>query len=252
MIYIGGYMADTEALRLQIPRGIERLIFDKLANGAGRYSYANEEELYFEIRLRAEIINAAREQSRSGLRFSTFRDARVNPAYWEKTREGGFLLKRGVSAAVAITDIFRNGPMYATECATAIVIIYYKALLNIYKPGLFDRVFTNIELMNWHYLHRNLREIGDMVRAADFIPGDRRYFMNPDVNPLTPELQGENVIDMSGGYYYGHDLGITSASEIIKFLNENRKEGATRSAYLMDLVGRPNFKRLGNIYFSNR
>ena len=87
-----------------------------------------------------------------------------------------------------------------------------------------------------------------MKKRMDYIPGDRRYFVNPDVDPLTPQWQGENVIDLDGELYYGHGIGIYNAETIIKELNKNRSEGADESARLKDSAGRPNFKKLADIY----
>ena len=137
--------------------------------------------------------------------------------------------------------------MYATECATAMVIIYYKALADVYPKELFDSVFSEITLMNWHYLDRNLYEIGQMNTISGDIPGDRRYFRNPEVDLATPEWQGENVIDLGNAKYYGHGVGIYPAESIIFLLNEQRKEGATISAYLMEEAGNPNYRKLSNI-----
>ncbi|MCL2773571.1 MAG: hypothetical protein FWD71_09505 [Oscillospiraceae bacterium] len=50
--------------------------------------------------------------------------------------------------------------------------------------------------------------------------------------------------------YYGHGIGITTADEIIRDLNSRRTEYAAKSAYLIDSVGRPDFKKLSDIYYS--
>ncbi|MFA9382069.1 MAG: protein-glutamine gamma-glutamyltransferase, partial [Acetanaerobacterium sp.] len=122
------------------------------------------------------------------------------------------------------------------------------ALLALFGAEKFNVQFSGIYLMNWHRLHRHLREVGQMRREDDYLPGDRRYFSNPDVDPLHPEWQGENVIDLNDGMYYGHGMGRRKADEIIRALNRKRKEDATRSAYLMDSAGRPNFKGLSALY----
>ena len=82
----------------------------------------------------------------------------------------------------------------------------------------------------------------------DYLPGDCRYFNNPDVDPLTPEWQGQNAIDLSGGMYYGHGIGIKTADKIIEILNHNRIQDSTTSAYLMDMATRPGFMHLSFIY----
>ncbi|MPM98735.1 Protein-glutamine gamma-glutamyltransferase [bioreactor metagenome] len=102
--------------------------------------------------------------------------------------------------------------------------------------------------MNWYSIHPLLSAIGIPVKATDYLLGDRAYFDNPDVNPETPEWQGENVIILPGGLYYGHGIGILPAETMIRALNANRKQDATQPAYLLDQVARPDFKKLADIY----
>ena len=145
-------------------------------------------------------------------------------------------------------DIYVNGGQYATECATAILIVYYRALLEVFGTERFNVLFPHIYLMNWTRLDPLLREAGTPRMAVDQLPGDRGYFRNPDVDPETPEWQGENVIILPDDLYYGHGIGVTRAGGIIRGLNAHRREGSTQSAYLMEEVGRPDFKRLAGLY----
>ncbi|MPM93916.1 Protein-glutamine gamma-glutamyltransferase [bioreactor metagenome] len=210
--------------------------------------YDSADQLKFEILLRNEIVKAAKELNNSGMSFEIFRESKCNPKFWIRTNEGGFKLKEGVRSSDAIADIFTNGSLYGTECATAMIIVYYKALLNIFPKEAFDRLFPKIHLMNWHYIDRLLKSTGSMRKEKDYLPGDRRYFANPDVNPTTPEWQGENAIDLNSVLYYGHGVGIFNSETIIKLLNENRIENPKRSAYLMEGAGRPDFKEFYGIY----
>ena len=227
---------------------IERVIISLLASSSTQYSYDSLDQLKFELRLRKEIIAASYELDQSGLNFAIFRKTKCNPAYWNRTEDGGFVLKESVKASDAILDIFKNGSQYSTECATGMMIVYYKAMLNVYSEILFNISFSKIELMNWHRIDKLLREVGLMKQRADYLPGDRRYFKNPDVNPLTPEWQGENVIDLGNGLYYGHGIGIHKADMIIQLLNKNRSEDADESAKLVDSSGRPDFKKVASVY----
>lgn len=244
MIVIAGKELRPEEAAGYAAGDVEKKIVDKLMGSDSRYAYDSPERLKFELRLRREIITASRELANSRLDFAVFRKSRCNPDFWERTRDGGFRMKSGVKASDAIRDIYQNSSKYATECATALQIVYYKALLAVYPEDVFNRTFRNIELMNWHKIDSLLQEIGMIRKERDYLPGDRRYFINPDVDPLTPEWQGENTIDLGDGTYYGHGIGIVTAEEIIRALNQNRAENADDPAHLLDSAGRPDFDRL--------
>lgn len=249
MIIISNRSADINLLLSEYPEGsIERDIIRKMVSTNTRYSYSSLNQLRFELKFRKEIVNASVQLSRSRMGFEVFRKSRCNERYWKRTYEGGFLLKDNVRPSDAINDIYINSSEYGTECATAMVIVYYKALLDTYPEQLFNKLFPDIHLMNWHYIDPLLKEVGYMIEADDYFPGDRRYFANPDVDPETPYLQGQNVIDLSEGLYYGHGMGITNGATVIRLLNNNRIEGATKSAYLLSSVGRPDFKKLAAVY----
>ncbi len=249
MIIIANNPVEASAIGSEYPRNsVERDIINILSLSKEKYEYDSINQLKFELQLRKEIINAADALYASNLPFEVFRKSTCNPAYWNRTNDGGFELKSSVKPSDAINDIFANSSLYATECATAMVIVYYKALLAVLGEQLFNKLFQTIYLMNWHKIDRLLKEVGMMKQEKDYLPGDRRYFANPDVDPLTPEWQGENVIDMNHGIYYGHGLGKYDAKTIITELNANRKKDADDLAYLMDSAGRPNFKNLYDIY----
>jgi protein-glutamine gamma-glutamyltransferase len=250
MIRINGRIIPPNNIIENYPANIiERKIINILSESSKMYRYSSLDELRFELKIRSNIVNASIRLNRSGLAFKVFRKAYCNTNFWELTREGGFLLKRNAAPSKAINDIFVNGRKYGTECATAMVIVFYKAVLDIFPEELFNKLFSSIHLMNWSYLDKNL-DIGYYVNEEDYLPGDCRYFKNPDVNPLTPELQGENAIDLGNGRYYGHGMGILTGEQIIRELNENRKEGSRRSAYLINSATHPNFKHLAYIYYS--
>lgn len=249
MIYINGAPADTGAIARAYPvAGIENLCLSKLAKSGYAYNYASNGELGFELSLRRATVDRAGRLLRAGLNFETFREAYCNKRFWLRSPDGGFELRRGVLPAAAIRDIYENGRAYGTECATAMQIVYYGALLDTVPAGSFNSRFIGIRLMNWHDISAPLRETGMMRRARDTLPGDRRYFANPDVNLTAPELQGENVIDMGDGTYYGHGFGRLRAEQIISQLNRARRPGARREAYLMDTAGRPDYKKLYGLF----
>jgi protein-glutamine gamma-glutamyltransferase len=249
MILIDSKPLDTAALLNDYPEGSAgRLALTTMADSAERYSYESPEQLKFELRLRGEIVKAADDLNGSRMAFEVFRESRCNPEFWRRREDGGFELRSGDKASDAVRDIYRNSGKYGTECATAMVILHLKALLEIFPEETYNRMFRDITLMNWNDIPAPLRGIGSMRRRSDYPPGDRRYFANPDVDPATPEWQGENVIVMGDGTYYGHGIGKHHAQTIIRALNENRREDADRGAYLMDAAARPNYRELYEAY----
>jgi len=233
------------------PNSIERDIITKMDLSKERYEYNSLNELQFELKLRKNIVTAAIQLNEGDMAFSTFRESKCNLDYWDRTKEGGFKFKKGITPSDAIKDISINSSKYATECATAMIIIYYQALLMTFGEKLFNELFTEIHLMNWHYLDKLLRDAGYIEKQSDYLPGDRRYFDNPDVNPVKPEWQGENVIDLGDEMYYGHGIGIGNAEDMINELNSARIEDAKQSAYLLDVAARLDFKKLADIYYKS-
>lgn len=248
MITISGSAFDISSISGEYPENsVERQLLNKLSASSETYRYDSLNQLKFELDLRKEIVGAAIALNSSGLSFSVFHDSFCNPEYWDRAANGGFSLKEGVKPSEAISDIFENGGEYGTECATAMMIVYYKALLGVYGEELFNKLFPKIYLMDWDVTEPLLKEVGIPRKAADILLGDRGYFANPDVNPATPQWQGENVIVLPDSMYYGHGIGVRTAEEIIRALNANRKKNASQSAYLLDTVSRPDFKKLAGV-----
>lgn len=245
MITVSGKEFDSSTLYAEYPAdSVERLTLDMLSQSGHDYRYESLDILKFELQLRSETVNAARALYDSAMSFATFHDSRCNPTYWQRTKNGGFLLKEHVSASKAIRDIYQHGDQYATECATAMLIVYYKALIAVYGEEQFDKTFASIYLMDWSIRQPLLQELGTPRPVDDILYGDRAYFINEDVDPSVPWWRGENVIVLPGGMYYGHGVGILDANEIIAHLNANRKRGSTKTAHLLDRAARPNFAKL--------
>ncbi|MCD7948017.1 MAG: protein-glutamine gamma-glutamyltransferase [Oscillospiraceae bacterium] len=245
MITVAGAPLDTTTLeRTFAEASVQNKLLEQMSKSSVNYPFDDLNLLKFELDMRNEIVNAAYALNDSDLNFSNFHNARCNPRYWDRTGNGGFGLKRGAEPAAAINDIFINGGRYATECATAMMIVYYKALLEVYGAKLFNATFPQIYLMNWVIREPLLYQVGLPEKVDDMLLGDRGYFMNYDVNPQTPQWQGENVIVLPNALYYGHGIGITTADEIIASLNANRRKNATHAAFFTDTAARPDFKQL--------
>ena len=236
--FFGGYPENS----------VEAQVLNAMRGSASKYSYDSTHQLSFELLLRREIVNAAKALYKSRMGFAVFHRSRCNEKYWDRTSNGGFQLKKGAVPAAAIRDIYDNGSAYATECATAMLIVYYKAFLEVYGEERFNSLFKDIYLMNWHTADPLLKPATTPRPVPELLLGDRGYFANPDVDPQTPQWQGENVIVLPGGLYYGHGVGIHTADRIIQALNGNRREGSTKTAYLMKSAGRPDIKKLAGYY----
>lgn len=197
----------------------------------------------FENALRSNITAAARSMNKGGTRFATFRTSFCNPKLWILTNKGGFRLRSEVSPARGIDDIFSNGEKYGFECAVAIVILFYKGVLDTIGADKFNELFANLLLYSWD-ADSDLGITSARVNPAYARPGDCLYFKNPDVNPEKTEWQGENVILLEDGRYYGHGLGIRDADGMIAALNKHRKKDATESAFLDDTIAYPDYESL--------
>ncbi|MED4971360.1 protein-glutamine gamma-glutamyltransferase [Geobacillus sp. NFOSA3] len=213
-------------------------IFEALLKSPETYVYKNEHQLLFEIILRDRIIDTAISLAKSKVRFAIFRLSKCNEQFWIKNELGGFQLKEGVLPSDAINDIFINSHLYAFECATAIVIVFYKAVLDVMDKQTFNRLFSNLLLYDWHVD----QDLGVKTKKGeDYLPGDCLYFKNPEFDPQTPQWQGENTIYLGNDLHYGHGIGIKTSEEIIAALNKKRKKDATKSAYLLPQTTRVDF-----------
>ncbi|MDQ0062235.1 protein-glutamine gamma-glutamyltransferase [Paenibacillus harenae] len=218
---------------------LQRSIVRQKERSPEMYRYPSLQALQFELVLRSNIVQAAKDLNDSGASFAVFKKSRCNERLWSRTEAGGFKLRPGVLPSDGIRDIYANGELYAFECATAIVILLYKAMLETLGESNFNRHFRDLLLYDWTY-DNDLRLI-TLYSYVEAYPGDILYFENPDHDDDRPEWQGENVIKLANDLYYGHGVGIKSAAGMIEALNRTRNPGSTKSAFLSDLVNHPDF-----------
>ncbi|MBP0724757.1 protein-glutamine gamma-glutamyltransferase [Bacillus sp. RG28] len=232
MIVIGNNMVKATLSKPEHnSNAILREILNKLQSSNYSYIYDTKKDLSFDLTLRLLIIKASEDLLKSNMQFQVFRKSYCNPMFWIRTPLGGFKIRPGIPPSLGLLDIFRNGQFYATECATAIIIIFYKALLDLYGPKTFDELFNGLLLYTWNY------DTDLVIRTASIknpVPGDVVYFKNPDVSPFTPEWQGENTVSMGNNLFYGHGIGVRTPLEIVYYLNMHRYPFAMISAYLTD------------------
>lgn len=230
--------------KLQNLSGKQREIYDHLDQSLTLFEFDSTFQLLFEIRLRENIIESALKLKDASVAFTSFKYSKFNPIYWTKG-PSGYLLNPNVRPSDAISDIFNNGQEYGFECSTAMVIIFYKAVLESIRVADFNYLFRGLLVWNWNY-DPDLAII--TLEGSEFIPGDVVYFMNPDFE--MPIWRGENAVVLGKGLYYGHGIGIGTAKEMIEALNTLRKEGSTTSAFMLQQHSRLNSKYLSQ--FSDR
>ncbi|MFJ7726607.1 protein-glutamine gamma-glutamyltransferase [Neobacillus sp. NPDC097160] len=241
MIKINHQVVEPEDLIQGISNNEEKSIVKQMAANHASYEYQTISQLKFELLFRTNTMKAAQELNKSGAKFTTFSYAFCNKKYWDRLRNGGFLIKPEVRPSVAILDILKNGKLYAFECSTAIAIVLYIATLYSIGSERFDILFGRLYLMDWQF-DEDLpiqQKYGD-----DYLPGDVLHFNNPDFDPKQPWWRAENVIYFGDDQYYGHGIGIRNASTIINFLNGKRKQDPKNSAYLMRMITRPQYQSI--------
>ncbi|MDQ0270845.1 protein-glutamine gamma-glutamyltransferase [Cytobacillus purgationiresistens] len=218
--------------------GIQREIYMALDSSKEIHQYETLHQLLFELLLRENLIRAAKQLHESQAEFAPFDHSKFNPEIWTKTKYG-YLLKPFIMPSDAIRDVFLNSKEYSFECSTAIVLLFYKAVLDSIAVSRFNTLFQGLLVWDWNYDH----DLGIDTRVGrDFIPGDVVYFYNPDFKH--PIWTGENAVYLGNDQYFGHGVGLETEKGMIEALNTLRKDGATRSAYLISQHSRLNAKYL--------
>ncbi|NRG48046.1 protein-glutamine gamma-glutamyltransferase [Bacillus sp. CRN 9] len=219
-------------------RGIQKDIYHALESSEQLHHYNTLHELLFELLLRENLIKAANQMHNSQAEFAPFTHSKFNPEIWTKTKYG-YVLNPYIMPSDAILDVFHNSKEYAFECSTAIVLLFYKAVLDSIAVSRFNTLFQGLLVWDWNYD----QDLGIDTRIGrDFIPGDVVYFYNPDFDH--PIWTGENAVYLGNNQYFGHGVGLETEQGMIEALNTLRKPGATRDAYLISQHSRLNYKYL--------
>ncbi|WP_223881836.1 protein-glutamine gamma-glutamyltransferase [Niallia endozanthoxylica] len=218
--------------------GVQREIYLALADSLSPHYYETTHQFLFDILLKENIIKAAKLLNDKRPDFSPFVTSKFNPTFWTKT-PFGYSLKPNVLPSNAISDIYNNSSEYGFECETAVVLIFYKAVLDSISNRSFNHLFQKLLVWDWSYD----RDLGIYTESGNnFIPGDVVYFYNPDYDH--PIWMGENAVYLGRDLYFGHGIGVKTSEEMIAALNTLRKKNAVKSAYLMSQHSRLNIRYL--------
>ncbi|MFC1610801.1 hypothetical protein ACFL6C_07575 [Myxococcota bacterium] len=216
------------------------------------------QKLFDDANFRMRVVEAAFDLAASGVEFSycSATDS-VNNKLW--TRFGyrmqvrKNLQKNGMdsgelgSPAKGLRDIFKERSRgvaqkrtYGFECATAIMVILHKAILDTVGDEVFDKWFSDPSLLTFDRFYEKNKHYKDVeviskkkVDLDDLVPGTCYYVENPDA--LDQAFLGENVVYL--GFindkhrFYAH--GIVGASpyvvtyhELMRSLRALRKRGS--------------------------
>ncbi len=201
--------------------------------------------------LQLAIVKAAKDFWNAGVDFSgKWNTDRVNDQFWWKNYSGKMGVRMGQSPSEAITDIFKHGDKYAFECATATMVILHKAILDVVGPKDFDAKFDHFKLFRWQIKDADFLAAEKVGQLPGYQPGDHTYFKNPQFDPSNSAFQGENVIYLGDGQYFGHGIGLVSEQELVNDLNDLRAPNATKSAYRDNFELRLNAKKLAKLDIS--
>jgi len=197
-----------------------------------------------EIAFRARVVTAAKDLAASGASFSGSADGdRVNQKLWtmgfggrmqvRKFLEGGEIGK----PSAALRDIFDNGHKYGFECATAMMVIYHKAILDHVGDEAFDAMFTepkNLAFFRWSIEDDDFLDVKKLVhKPTPLMPGSHYYYTNPDASPENSAFGGENVLYLGEGQFYAHGIVGSSGTylvteqDIMDTLSALRRPGST-------------------------
>lgn len=208
---------------------------DWIVSDGGKLSRVNEvmgEQAWKRLRIDCAVVDAAFALSQSPAKFG---GNDFDWARWRSVGDGAFKPRFFMKPSESVRDLFAHPERYEYECATAMVIVYYKAMLDVLGDKRFNEVCRDLQIGPW-VMEADLERL--FVRRGDSIPisepplelGEHTYVKNFDVSPEGREAgwQGENVIYVGDGLYYGHPFGIVDSQEIRSALDGQRNQGSTQ------------------------
>lgn len=197
-----------------------------------------------QARVSKAMVDASEKMHAAGISFQLIKNHKANPDFWNVDASGTLTLKPGVKASDAINDMLSNNGKYGFECATGLVATYYVAMLDVLGPKDFDRVASDLRIGPWDMendLERLMIETHPdggwnaevaLKNPDKLLPGGYYYFRNWDVTDEARARgwQGENVIYLGGGKFYGHGIGLGPGSDFVtKLKAESKPDGKTPS-----------------------
>lgn len=203
----------SEKLRLDIPGSpcsLEQEILLTMLLGPIAFEFPSYDELLAAIRIRRNIVEAARQTI---LAFHTTEAERPED-YWTYTEGSGFTVLPGKPLIIALqkaTQPDAGGKLYSFSCYRAteyVILLGIAQELATSNPELLHQLQTQWEIraiMSGQFHDVFLREYGSMSEPLPpkyYVPGDRLWFRNPDAHSSdVGGYEGSWVFYMGGGMF---------------------------------------------------
>lgn len=191
------------------PADLEKEILLSMLLGPVTFEYPNYTEFEVSLRIRFNIVDAAR---RTALAFHTSKIERPTD-YWTYSEECGFTVLPGKSLIDALrkaTQPNASGQRYSFSCYRAteyVILLGIAQELALYNPALLQQLQRQWEsraIMSRQFHEVFLQEYGSMdepLPGKYYVPGDRLWFRNPD--QVSAEVTG---FEGSWVFYIGNGL----------------------------------------------
>lgn len=225
-------LCQTLALDTQASaRDLEREILLAMLLGPVSFAYPSHEELCSAVRIRQNVVHAAR---RTALAFDTEHAERPEE-FWTYAQDRGFTLLPGkplIEALQKTTQPDRSGKLYSFSCYRAteyVILLAIAQELALSNPALFaglERQWQTRAIMSSQFHDVFLREYGSMDQPLPpkyYVPGDRLWFRNPDEHSSNVEgYEGSWVFYMGAGLFtnfWKRDLPFTLTSKCVELFH---------------------------------
>ncbi len=226
------------------PGDLTREIVLALLMGPVPVAFPSMEELVSSVRIRRNIVQAARKTT---LAFHTSQAERPEDC-WAYKEDAGFVILPGVSLATALAKATQpgvSGTLYSFSCYRAteyVILLGIAQELAHCNPPLLAQLqarWAERPIMSGQFHDVFLREQGSMELPLPphyFVPGDRTWFRNPDeASADASGFEGSWVIYLGGGLFsnfWDHRQPFTLAGKCLEIYQ-------WRNARYLDAQGDP-------------
>ena len=188
---------------------LAREIWLSMLLGAARFEFPSYAELQSAVRIRMNIVTAARNTT---LAFDT--EAAERPDCWTYSEDTGFTIRPGHSLVAALqkaTQPDASGKCYSFSCYRAteyVILLGIAQELEHCNPDFYSQLqiyWQQRAIMSGQFHDVFLREYGSMSAPLPpkyYVPGDRVWFRNPDAHSSdVTGYEGSWVIYLGNGEF---------------------------------------------------